>query len=198
MYTQNQSTVTEFILLGLSSDPFIQILLFHIFLVAYIHHILTGNFLLILAVKTDKRLHTSMYIFLSSLSLLDIWYTSAIVPKMLVNFLSTKKSISFTGCAFQFCVSLTLGETECLLLAFMAYDRYVAICIPLHYNMIMNTTVSFRIVSISWVTGGVLSSIGTYITFSLVFCGPNTINHFFCELPLLLRLSCSDISVMTS
>ncbi|CAI9596664.1 unnamed protein product [Staurois parvus] len=195
MYTQNQSTVTEFILLGLSSDPFIQVLLFHIFLVAYMIT-LTGNFLIILAVKTDKRLHTSMYIFLSSLSLLDIWYTSAIVPKMLVNFLSTKKSISFTGCAVQFCVSLTLGQTECLLLAFMAYDRYVAICIPLHYNLIMNTTVSFRIVSISWVTGGVLSSFDTYFTFSLTFCGPNTINHFFCELPLLLRLSCSGISVM--
>ncbi|CAI9596665.1 unnamed protein product [Staurois parvus] len=195
MYTQNQSTVTEFILLGLSSDPFIQILLFHIFLVAYMIT-LTGNFLLILAVKTDKRLHTSMYIFLSSLSFLDICYTSSIVPKTLVNFLSLRKSISFTGCAVQFFFSLFLGETECLLLAFMAYDRYVAICIPLHYNMIMNTTVSFRMISISWLTGCVISSVDTYFTFSLTFCGPNTINHFFCELPLLLQLSCSDISAL--
>ncbi|XP_077345282.1 olfactory receptor 5AP2-like isoform X2 [Lithobates pipiens] len=197
MYTQNQSTVTEFILLGLSADPFIQVVLFHIFLIVYMTT-LTGNLLLILAVRADKRLHTSMYIFLSSLSFLDICYTSSIVPKMLVNFLSAKKSISFTGCAVQFCISLFLGETECLLLAFMAYDRYVAICSPLHYNMIMSTTVCFWVISISWLTSCIAASFGTYLTFRLIFCGPNTINHFFCELPLLLRLSCSDTSVINN
>ncbi|XP_077346492.1 olfactory receptor 2D3-like [Lithobates pipiens] len=195
MYTQNQSTVTEFILLGLSTDPLVQVLLFHIFLIVYMTT-LTGNLLLILAVRTDKHLHTSMYVFLSSLSFLDICYTSSIVPKTLVDFLSLKKSISFTGCAVQFFFSLFLGETECMLLAFMAYDRYVAICIPLHYNMIMNKRVSFFMISISWLSGCIISSIDTYFTFSLTFCGPNTINHFFCELPLLLQLSCSDISAV--
>ncbi|XP_040203358.1 olfactory receptor 13D1-like [Rana temporaria] len=195
MYTQNQSTVTEFILLGFSVDPFMQVVLFHIFLGVYMTT-LTGNLLLILAVRTDKRLHTSMYFFLSSLSFLDICYTSSIVPKMLVNFLSLKKSISFTGCAVQFFFSLSLGSTECMLLAFMAYDRYVAICIPLHYNMIMNTVASFWMISISWLSGCIISSFDTYLTFRLNFCGPNIINHFFCELPLLLRLSCSDISTV--
>ncbi|XP_077346497.1 olfactory receptor 13C3-like [Lithobates pipiens] len=195
IYTQNQSTVTEFILLGLSADPFIQVVLFHIFLVVYMTT-LTGNLLLILAVRADKRLHTSMYFFLSSLSFLDICYTSSIVPKMLVNFLSSKKSISFTGCAVQFFFSLSLGSTECMLLAFMAYDRYVAICIPLRYNMIMNTMASFWMISISWLSACIISSIDTYLTFRLIYCGPNKINHFFCELPLLLRLSCSDISTV--
>ncbi|XP_073485119.1 olfactory receptor 13D1-like [Aquarana catesbeiana] len=195
MYTQNQSTVTEFILLGLSSDTLVQVLLFHIFLVVYMTT-LTGNVLLMVAVRTDKRLHTSMYIFLSSLSFLDICYTSSTVPKMLVNFLSPKKSISFTGCVVQFYVSLIMGQTECLLLAFMAYDRYVAICIPLRYNIIMNRMVSFCMIGISWSTGCMASSIVTFLTFRLKFCGPNIINHFFCQLPLLLRLSCSDISVI--
>ncbi|XP_073485121.1 olfactory receptor 2D3-like [Aquarana catesbeiana] len=195
MYTQNQSTVTEFILLGLSMDPFMQVLLFHIFLVVYLTS-LTGNLLLLLAVRTDKRLHTSMYFFLSSLSFVDICFTSSVVPKTLANFLSPKKSISFTGCAVQFCISLTMGQTECLLLAFMAYDRYVAICIPLHYNMIMNTTVCFWMISMSLLSGCIAAFFETYLTFRLIYCGPNTMNHFFCELPLLLRLSCSDTSAI--
>ncbi|XP_077345278.1 olfactory receptor 5AP2-like [Lithobates pipiens] len=197
MYTQNQSTVTEFILLGLSMDPLVQVLLFHIFLIVYLTS-LTGNLLILLAVRADKRLHTSMYFFLSSLSFLDICFTSSVVPKMLVNFLSPKKSISFTDCAVQFCISLTMGQTECLLLAFMAYDRYVAICIPLHYNMIMNTTVCFRMIGISLLSGCFAASFETYLTFTLIYCGPNTMNHFFCELPLLLQLSCSDTSAISN
>ncbi|XP_077345280.1 olfactory receptor 5AP2-like [Lithobates pipiens] len=195
MYTQNQSTVTEFILLGLSMNPLVQVLLFHIFLIVYLTS-LTGNLLLLLAVRTDKHLHTSMYFFLSSLSFLDICWTSSVVPKTLANFLSTKKSISFPGCAIQFCITLTMGQTECLLLAFMAYDRYVAICIPLHYNMIMNTTVCFRMIGMSLLSGCFAASFETYLTFSLIYCGPNTMNHFFCELPLLLQLSCSDTSAI--
>ncbi|XP_018429793.1 PREDICTED: olfactory receptor 2D3-like [Nanorana parkeri] len=195
MYTGNQSTVTEFILLGLSSDPLVQIVLFHIFLIIYMIA-LSGNILLMVAVRTDKRLHTSMYIFLCSLSFLDICYTSSIVPNTLVHFLLVKKTISFIGCAVQFFFSLFLGVTECLLLAFMSYDRYVAICSPLHYNMIMTIRVSLMMISMSWVTGSIVSSIDTCFTFTLTFCGPNTINHFFCELPLMLKLSCSDISTV--
>ncbi|XP_072265644.1 olfactory receptor 2D3-like [Pyxicephalus adspersus] len=193
MHVGNQSTVTEFILLGLSIDPVVQILLFPIFLSVYMTT-LTGNLLLIVAVRTDKRLHISMYFFLANLSLLDICYTSVIVPKMLVNFLSPKKSISFTGCITQVFFYLLMGETECLLLAFMAYDRYVAICNPLRYNTIMNTTICLWMIGLSWLTGCVISSIDLYFTFLLTFCGPNTINHFFCEAPMLIQLSCSDTS----
>ncbi|XP_072265670.1 olfactory receptor 2D3-like [Pyxicephalus adspersus] len=193
MYSDNQSSVAEFILLGLSGDPFVQVLLFSFFFVVYMTT-LVGNLLLIVAVKTDKRLHVSMYFFLASLSFLDICYPSIIVPKMLANLLSQKKSISFTGCATQVYFYLFMAETECILLALMAYDRYVAICNPLHYNMIMNTKVCFWMISMSWLTGGIVSSIDMYFIFSLTFCGPNTINHFFCEAPLLMQLSCSDIT----
>lgn len=193
MYSINQSIVTEFILLGLSEDPSVQVLLFFIFLAAYMISFI-GNLLLIVAVKTDKRLHTSMYFFLVSLSFLDICYTSIIVPKMLVNFLSLKKSISFIGCAIQVYFYLFMAETECILLALMAYDRYIAICNPLHYNTIMNTKVCFWMIGISWLVGCFITSIDMYFVFYLTFCGPKTINHFFCEAPLLMQLSCSDIS----
>ncbi|XP_068089298.1 olfactory receptor 10C1-like [Hyperolius riggenbachi] len=193
MYAGNQSTVTEFILLGLSEDPLVQIVLFHMFLVAYITT-LAGNLLLILAVRTDKRLHNSMYLFLANLSFLDICYTSVIVPKMLVDLLYLKKSISYIGCAFQVFFYLFLGETECILLALMAYDRYVAICHPLRYNMMMNTTVCLWMISTSWWTACMISSVDIYFVLSLTYCGPNTINHFFCEVPLLMQLSCSDTS----
>ncbi|XP_018429883.1 PREDICTED: olfactory receptor 2D3-like [Nanorana parkeri] len=196
MYIGNQSTVTEFILLGLSSDPLVQIVLFHIFLIIYMIA-LSGNILLMVAVRTDKRLHTSMYIFLCSLSFLDICFTSSIVPNTLVNFLLVKKTISFNGCAVQFFFSLFLGVTECLLLAFMSYDRYVAICSPLHYNMIMTIRVSLMMINMSWLASFIITFIDTCFTFTLTFCGPTTINHFFCELPQLLQLSCSDISAVS-
>ncbi|KAG8547467.1 hypothetical protein GDO81_028315 [Engystomops pustulosus] len=194
MYPRNQSSVIEFILIGLSTDPSIQILLFHIFLIIYVST-LAGNALLIVAVRTDPRLHNSMYYFLSSLSFLDICYTSIIVPKMLENFLSLKKTISFTGCALQVYFYLFLGEAECILLAFMAYDRFVAICDPLRYNTIMSSVVCMWMIGGSWLTGCVISSMDMYFTYRLSYCGPNVINHFFCEVPLLLKLSCSDISV---
>ncbi|XP_077345295.1 olfactory receptor 2D3-like [Lithobates pipiens] len=193
MHVGNQSAVTEFILLGLSTDPLVQVLLFPIFLAIYMSTLI-GNLLLIVAVKTDKRLHISMYFFLANLSFLDICYTSVIVPNMLVNFFAPMKRISFIGCTTQVFFYLLMGETECLLLALMAYDRYVAICNPLRYNMIMNTMLCLWMISMAWLTGCIISSIDLYFVFRLTFCGPNTINHFFCEAPLLLQLSCSDIS----
>ncbi|XP_073529505.1 olfactory receptor 2D3-like [Phyllobates terribilis] len=194
MCPRNSSTVTEFILIGLSTDPSIQVLLFHIFLIIYTFT-LVGNFYLILSVRTDSRLHNSMYYFLSSLSFLDIFYTTIIVPKMLVNFLALEKTISFVGCALQVYFYLWLGETECILLAFMAYDRFVAICDPLRYNAIMNSVVCVWMIGASWLTGCIISSMDMYFTYRLTYCGPNIINHFFCEVPLLLQLSCTDISV---
>ncbi|XP_075719904.1 olfactory receptor 2D3-like [Rhinoderma darwinii] len=190
----NKTKINKFILLGLSQNPQIQVILFQIFLLCYMSTLL-GNLLLMVAVRMDSRLHHSMYFFLVNLSFLDICYTSIIVPKMLVNIAVSSKNISFAGCLLQVYFYLLMGETECILLAFMAYDRYVAICKPLHYNMIMNPVLCFRMISVSWVTGCIISSIDIYFMSHLRFCGPTTIDHFFCEAPSLLQLSCSDISV---
>ncbi|KAM4772135.1 olfactory receptor 13D1-like [Rhinophrynus dorsalis] len=194
MESKNDSSVTEFILLGLSSEPSVQIVLFQLFSIIYMTT-LAGNVLLIVAVKTDQRLHSSMYLFLVNLSFMDICYTSVIVPNMLVNFLVEKKTISFIGCGFQIYFYLFLGESECVILAFMAYDRFVAICNPLCYNMVMNKMTCVRMIVASWMTGCVISAADMFFTSQLTFCGPNTIDHFFCEVPSLLQLSCSDTSM---
>ncbi|XP_073529506.1 olfactory receptor 2G3-like [Phyllobates terribilis] len=190
----NESRTDEFILLGLSENPKIQGLLFQLFFLLYVSTVL-GNFLLIVAVRIDSRLHHSMYFFLSNLSFLDICYTTIIVPKMLVNIALSSKNISFAGCLLQVYFYLFMGETECILLAFMAYDRYVAICHPLHYNVIMNPMSCVRMIIVSWLVGCTISSFDIYFMYQLRFCGPVAIDHFFCEAPSLLQLSCSDISV---
>ncbi|XP_030047019.1 olfactory receptor 2D3-like [Microcaecilia unicolor] len=190
----NETFITEFILIGLSSDPKMALLLFQLFLVLYIV-ILLGNLMIITVVGLDPQLHTPMYFFLSNLSILDIAYTSTIVPKMLVNLLSIKKTISFNACATQIYMYLLLGETECLLLAVMAYDRYVAICNPLRYTSIMDKAVCLRLAATSWLTGFIISIIDVYFVFRLPYCGPNMIDHFFCEATVVLRLACADISV---
>ncbi|XP_053317083.1 olfactory receptor 10A7-like [Spea bombifrons] len=194
MTSENNNTVIEFILLGLSSDPSVQIILFHLFLVVYTAT-LAGNVLLMVAVRTDSRLHRPMYFFLTNLSFMDICYTSIIVPKMLADFLATRKSISFIGCSVQIYFYLFLGESECILLAFMAYDRFVAICNPLRYSTLMNIRVCARMITVVWMMGCIISSVDIYFIVPLAFCGPNIIDHFFCEAPSLLQLSCSDISI---
>ncbi|KAM4694454.1 olfactory receptor 5A2-like [Discoglossus pictus] len=190
----NHSRVTEFILIGLSSDPKMQMILFPFFLLIYMVT-LSLNLLLISAVRIDHRLHSPMYFFLSSLSFLDICYTSITVPKMLVNFLALKKTISFIGCAVQIFFFLILAETECFLLAFMSYDRFVAICYPLRYNNIMNKISCVKMITTSWITGGVISMVDMFFIYRIKYNGPNIINHFFCEAPSLLELSCSDRSL---
>ncbi|XP_075056569.1 olfactory receptor 13D1-like [Mixophyes fleayi] len=194
MESGNSSKVTEFILLGLSTDPNLQLPLFHFFLIVYMTT-LAGNLLLIVAVRGDHRLHHSMYLFLANLSFLDLCYTSITVPKMLVDFLTENKRISFAGCLFQVYSFLLLGETECVLLAFMAYDRFVAICNPLRYRTIMKTAACIKMISTSWLIGCIISSVDILVIYQLSFCGYNTINHFFCEAPSLMQLSCSDISL---
>ncbi|XP_040203573.1 olfactory receptor 13C2-like [Rana temporaria] len=194
MTAENQSIVMEFILLGLTDNPSIQLWLFQLFSLVYMTT-LAGNILLILAVRTDNHLHNPMYIFLSNLSFLDICYTSIIVPKMLLNIVLSTKKISYTGCVLQVYFYLFMGETECILLGFMAYDRYVAICNPLRYNVIMNTVSCTRMIGASWVAGGSIASFDIYFICQLKFCGHVTINHFFCEAPSLHQLSCGDISV---
>ncbi|KAM4693076.1 olfactory receptor 2D3-like [Discoglossus pictus] len=153
---------------------------------------LSGNLLLIVSVTLDHRLHSPMYFFLANLSFIDICYTSIVVPKALVNLLSKKKTISLTGCLVQVNFFLFLAESECVLLAFMAYDRFVAICNPLHYNVVMNTITCIKMSTFSFMTSCTISSLDMFIIYHLTYCGPNIIDHFFCEAPLLLHLSCND------
>ncbi|XP_073425230.1 olfactory receptor 2G3-like [Dendrobates tinctorius] len=194
MVTWNSTTVYEFILLGLSNAQDIQILLYIVFLLCYIMS-LAGNMVIIGISSINPRLHTPMYFFLRNLSFLDIWFTSSIIPKMLKNFLSVKKTISFIACFTQMFIHLSLGGAECYLLLAMAYDRYVAICSPLHYTNIMRPALCIRMAVLSW-GGGIANSIfQTAFTLQLPFCGPNVINHFICEEPILLELACRDTSL---
>nr|XP_033791311.1 olfactory receptor 2D3-like [Geotrypetes seraphini]XP_033791312.1 olfactory receptor 2D3-like [Geotrypetes seraphini] len=191
MERRNRSYVTEFILLGLSDKANTNILLFVVFLVIYIVT-LVGNLILITASRLDSRLQTPMYFFLSNLSFLDICYTSSIVPKMLDTFLAKRKTISFRDCAAQMYIHLSLGETECILLAVMAYDRYVAICNPLRYTIIMNKTICIMIATGTWTGGFLLSIVHVAFTLTMPLCGHNVINHFLCEVPAVLSLACID------
>ncbi|XP_063297672.1 olfactory receptor 5AR1-like [Pelobates fuscus] len=194
MESKNYSTVTEFILLGLSSDTSNQVLFFIIILVVYATS-LAANILLILAVIFDHRLHNPMYFFLINLSLVNLGGPTVTIPKMLANFFSGKKSISFTGCASQIFFYLLLGGSECLLLVFMAYDRFVAICDPLHYTTVMSKSACAWMITVTWTANCVMSSIDIFFLCTLIFCGPNVINHFFCEIPSLMHLACSDTSI---
>ncbi|KAM8940712.1 olfactory receptor 13D1-like [Lycaon pictus] len=190
----NYSAVTEFFLVGLSQYPELQLFLFMLCLIMYVI-ILLGNSLLIIISILDSRLHTPMYFFLGNLSFLDICYTSSFIPTMLTIFRSEKKSISFIGCALQMVVSLGLGCTECVLLAVMAYDRYVAICNPLRYPIVMNRVLYVHMAAWSWIIGCLNSLVQTVLIMLLPFCGNNVINHLTCELLALLKLICSDISM---
>ncbi|KAM3924727.1 olfactory receptor 2G3-like [Leptodactylus fuscus] len=194
MVPGNSSTVVEFILLGLTSRHDLQILLFIIFLTCYIVSII-ANMLIIWISYIHPRLHTPMYFFLRNLSFLDICYTSCVVPRMLINFLSVKKSISYKSCVSQMFIHMCLGGTECFLLLSMAYDRYVAICSPLHYTNIMNPILCINLATISWVGGLINAIVNMVYTLQLPFCGPNVVNHFFCEAPTLLELACADTSL---
>ncbi|XP_062993057.1 olfactory receptor 2D3-like [Elgaria multicarinata webbii] len=191
---ENFTTIKEFILLGLSSDRKTQILLFLVVLIIYLLTIM-GNLLIIMLVRADSALHTPMYFFLTQLSCLEICYVTSTLPQMLAHLLSGNGAISFTRCAAQMYISLALGGTECLLLAAMAYDRYLAICHPLLYAIAMGRWRQVQLSSISWAGGFLLGSINAGSTLRLPFCGPNHINHFFCELPVVLKLSCADTHI---
>ncbi|XP_073732837.1 olfactory receptor 13D1-like [Callorhinus ursinus] len=188
------SAVTEFFLVGLSRYPELHLFLFMICLITYVI-ILLGNSLLIIISILDSRLHTPMYFFLGNLSFLGICYTSSSIPPMLIIFSSERKSISFIGCALQMVVSLGLGCTECVLLAVMAYDPYVAICNPLRYPIIMSRVLYVHMAAWSWIIGCLNSLVQTVLTMVLPFCGNNVIDHLYCEILALLKLICSDISM---
>ncbi|KAM9267062.1 olfactory receptor 5J3-like [Cariama cristata] len=184
----NHSGVTEFVLLGFTD---LQELLFIIFLLIYITT-LGGNLGMIVLIKTNSRLHVPMYFFLSHLSFLDICYSSSITPKLLSGLLAEKNIISFNGCMTQLFFFAIFGTTEAILLAVMAYDRYVAIREPLHYVVAMSRGVCVQLVVGCYAVGSLNALVHTSALLRLSFCGPNLVNHFYCEIPPLVLLSCSD------
>ncbi|XP_044127348.1 olfactory receptor 5V1-like [Bufo gargarizans] len=187
----NQTALIRFILLGLSDIPHLQLVYFLGFFVMYTIT-LSANILLIFVVMITPKLHTPMYFFLTNLSVIDISFSCTAVPKILMNTLSTDKSISFLECAVQMYVHMVLGAAESILLAVMAYDRFVAICRPLHYKSIMNIRFCIYLVAMSWSVGFINSFILVLPTLNLPFCGSNHVNHFFCEIPPFLLMSCAD------
>ncbi|XP_011384689.1 olfactory receptor 2A1/2A42-like [Pteropus vampyrus] len=188
---ENQTVVTEFVLLGFCLGLRIHILLFGFFSLFYAFTLL-GNGVILGLISLDPRLHTPMYFFLSHLATVDIAYACNTVPQMLVNLLNPAKPISFAGCMTQTFLFLTFAHTECLLLLMMSYDRYVAICHPLRYSVIMSWRVCIILVVISWACGSLLALVHVLLILRLPFCGPHEINHFFCEILSVLKLACAD------
>ncbi|XP_003479580.1 olfactory receptor 6F1-like [Cavia porcellus] len=186
----NRTAVTEFILLGFSGSRSLQLMLFVTFLTVYLLSLM-GNTLIIFIVLTDSTLQKPMYIFLGNLSFLEIWYTTAAVPKLLDTFLSTVVTISVPGCISQLYFFFSMGAAECILLATMAYDRYVAICSPLRYSLLMNAQICLKFSAGSWVGGFFAPCPTTILISQLNFCGQK-INHFFCDSDPVFKLSCSD------
>ncbi|KAM9062234.1 olfactory receptor 13A1-like [Sarcophilus harrisii] len=191
MALNNQTLVTEFVLQGFSETPQLQIFLFIIFLFLYLTA-LTGNSLIVMAISLDSGLHTPMYFFLANLAILDIGCTSTVLPKLLENLIVKKKSISYDGCMTQLYFLTCFLGTELLLFTAMAYDRYVAICHPLHHSTMMSRMVCMFLVNSVWGIGALSSLLHTGLMLRLTFCGPNEIKHFLCEIPSLLLLSCSS------
>lgn len=187
----NITTVAVFVLLRLSNNPQTQALLFVLFLVIYLLT-LTGNLLMLLVIRADSCLHTPMYFFLSHLSFLDAFFSSIIVPNLLQNLLSTRKTISFLQCFTQISLVLFSGATEACLLSVMAYDRFQAVCHPLLYMVIMDRKVCTGLVGASWAIGIGAGLVNTLLLAQQHFCGPNLIHSFSCELPPVLLLACSD------
>ena len=194
MEQKNESSFTGFILLGFSDRLQLEPVLFVVLLIFYIFTLL-GNTTIIALSYLDPRLHTPMYFFLSNLSFLDMCYTTSIVPQLLFNLSRADKSISFGGCVVQMYISLALGCTECILLGVMAFDRYAAVCRPLHYTVIMQPHLCALMASASWVTGFANSLLQTVLVFLLPRCGRNKLAHFFCEVPSFLKLACVDTTM---
>ncbi|XP_068107304.1 olfactory receptor 6E1-like [Hyperolius riggenbachi] len=191
----NVSLVTEFILLGIPGSYELQVLLFVSLSICYVVTLVLNTTIIILSL-TDAQLHTPMYFFLSNLAFLDITFTSAIVPKVLFNLISGNKRISFHGCLAQSYIYFLLGTTEFLLLATMSFDRYVAICHPLRYSIIMRPKNCLKLIGCAWLGGFMDTIVQTVLTYRLPFCGSNVINHYFCDVEPLLKLACGDTHVI--
>ncbi|XP_012884189.1 PREDICTED: olfactory receptor 502-like [Dipodomys ordii] len=192
---RNHTTVTEFILLGLTQDPVLRVILFIIILCIYLVTI-AGNLCTILLIRVSTQLHHPMYFFLSHLAFVDMVFSSSVTPNMLVNFLMDKNVISYHGCGIQLGTVVFFGAAECFLLASMAYDRFVAICSPLLYSTKMSTQVCVKLIIVAY-TGGFFDASSFTISFcSFRFCGPNRVNHFFCDFAPLREVACSEDSVL--
>ncbi|XP_069854047.1 olfactory receptor 2B11-like [Dipodomys merriami] len=198
MRSDNHSTaggpLTDFILLGVSDRPWLELPLFVVLLVSYVLAML-GNISIMLVSRLDPQLHSPMYIFLSHLSFLDLCYTTTTVPQMLFNMGSSEKTISYGGCTVQYAIFHWLGCTECIVLAAMALDRYVAICEPLRYAIIMHRSLCQQLVAVAWLSGFGNSLVQVVLTVQLPFCGRQVLNNFFCEVPAMIKLSCADTTV---
>ncbi|XP_015278174.1 PREDICTED: olfactory receptor 1020-like [Gekko japonicus] len=193
---ENQTVTTEFLLLGFGDLHHLQILLFLLFLLIYIVTV-TGNLLIILLVVANQHLHTPMYFFIGNLSCLETCYSSTLLPRMLVSFVNGDRTISVSGCIAQFYFFGCLAGAECFLLSAMSYDRYSAICNPLHYPNIMNSKICFILASSSWIGGFAVNTVIISFMSQLTFCGPNEIDHFFCDFAPLMEHSCSDTYLVT-
>nr|XP_014716680.2 olfactory receptor 502-like [Equus asinus] len=190
----NHTEVTGFILLGLTDDPILQVILFMIILCIYLVTV-SGNFSTIILIRISSQLHHPMYFFLSHLAFADMGLSSSVTPNILVNFLVERNTISYLGCANQLGSVIFFGTVECFLLAAMAYDRFVAICSPLLYSTKMSTQVYVQLLIVAYVGGFLNACSFTVCFYSLLFCGPNQVNHFFCDFAPLIELSCSDVSI---
>ncbi|XP_075404338.1 olfactory receptor 5W2-like [Tenrec ecaudatus] len=191
---ENCSSLTEFQLLGITNNPKVKVAIFTVFLGVYLI-ILVANLGMITLIRMDAQLQTPMYFFLSHLSFCDLCYSSAIGPKMLVDLFAKNQTIPFMGCALQFYTFCMFADSECLLLAVMAFDRYKAISDPLLYTVNMSNTVCSMLMAGVYLVGITDALVHTSLAFRLCYCGSNEINHFFCDLPPLYLLSCSDIQV---
>ncbi|XP_014723348.2 olfactory receptor 7D4-like [Equus asinus] len=191
MEAGNHTEVSEFLLLGLSEDPELQPLLFGVFLSMYLVTVL-GNLLIILAISSDSHLHIPMYFFISNLSFIDICFISTTIPKMLVNIQAQNKDISYIGCLTQVYFFIIFSGMDNFLLTVMAYDQFVAICHPLHYMIIMNPRLCGLLVLMSWFIMFWVSLLHILLLWQLTFCLGTEIPHFFCELPQVLKVACSD------
>ncbi|NXD88168.1 OR4S2 protein, partial [Halcyon senegalensis] len=193
---ENKNNVTEFVLHGLTQDKTVAKVCFSIFLAFYVTIIL-GNLLIIITIKTMEQLNSPMYFFLSYLSFLDICYSTITAPKLIHDLLVEKKTISFVGCIAQLFAGHFFGCTEIFLLTVMAYDRCIAICKPLHYTNIVTKRVCGGLVVASWAGGFVHSMVQTLLAIQLPFCGPNEIDHYFCDVHPLLKLACTDTYIIS-
>nr|XP_008267813.2 olfactory receptor 4K14-like [Oryctolagus cuniculus] len=189
----NQSIVSEFVLLGLCQSWNVQVLLFMVFLMVYLI-IVSGNTVIVVLIITDSHLHSPMYFLLANLSFVDMWLSSVTTPKMITDFLRESKTISFGGCMCQILFVHFIAGGEMVLLVVMAYDRYVAICKPLHYSSIMSLQKCTGLVLASWIAGFVHAVSQMAVIVQLPFCGPREIDSFFCDIPLVVRLACMESS----
>ncbi|XP_059021246.1 olfactory receptor 5H2-like [Mustela lutreola] len=194
METKNATKLEEFVLTGFTYQPEWQIPLFLMFLVIYLITIV-GNLGLIAVIRNDPHLHIPMYLFLANLAFVDAWLSSTVSPKMLVNFFAKSKMISLSECMIQFFSFVISATTECFLLATMAYDRYVAICKPLLYPVIMSNTLCIRLILLSFLGGFLHAIIHTSFLFRLTFCNSIIVHHFYCDVIPLLKISCTDPSI---